>query len=135
VLSGSKRGVAAVEAAVKALKNPPKGLKTIVQPVSGAFHSPFMATAAEKLGEALAAATFRKPARVVYSNVDGLPHADDADAIKRRMKAQLTAGVMWQDTIDHIGDLDAFYEPAPGKQLASMMRRIDAARHAKMRSI
>jgi len=135
VLSGSKRGVAAVEAAVKALKNPPKGLKTIVQPVSGAFHSPFMATAAEKLGEALAAATFRKPARVVYSNVDGRPHADDADAIKRRMKAQLTAGVMWQDTIDHIGDLDAFYEPAPGKQLASMMRRIDAARHAKMRSI
>ncbi|KAH8074977.1 [acyl-carrier-protein] S-malonyltransferase [Aureococcus anophagefferens] len=109
------------------------GLKTIVQPVSGAFHSPFMATAAEKLGEALAAATFRKPA--VYSNVDGRPHADDADAIKRRMKAQLTAGVMWQDTIDHIGDLDAFYEPAPGKQLASMMRRIDAARHAKMRSI
>ncbi|KAH8093678.1 hypothetical protein JL720_4828 [Aureococcus anophagefferens] len=127
--------MAGTDAAVKALKNPPKGLKTIVQPVSGAFHSPFMATAAEKLGEALAAATFRKPARVVYSNVDGRPHADDADAIKRRMKAQLTAGVMWQDTIDHIGDLDAFYEPAPGKQLASMMRRIDAARHAKMRSI
>jgi [acyl-carrier-protein] S-malonyltransferase len=133
VLSGSKDGLQAVEDAVKEAKI--AGSKTIVQPVSGAFHSPFMATAAEKLGEALAAATFRKPARVVYSNVDGLPHADDADAIKRRMKAQLTAGVMWQDTIDHIGDLDAFYEPAPGKQLASMMRRIDAARHAKMRSI
>ena len=53
------------------------------------------------------------------------------------MKDQLTAGVMWQDTIDHMRALDAktFYEPAPGRQLASMMRRIDPANAAKMKSV
>ena len=135
VLSGSKAGIADVEREIKALNLP--GVKTIVQPVSGAFHSPFMATAAAKLEEALASADFRPPTRVVYSNVDGRPHGDDVDSIKRKMKDQLTAGVMWQDTIDHMRALDAkaFYEPAPGRQLASMMRRIDPANAAKMKSV
>ena len=39
---------------------------------------------------------------------------DGVDSIKRRMKA--AHGRRQWHTIDHIGDLDAFYEPAPGKR-------------------
>ncbi|KAH8065437.1 [acyl-carrier-protein] S-malonyltransferase [Aureococcus anophagefferens] len=100
VLSGSKDGIAKVEAAVKALNV--AGVKTIVQPVSGAFHSPYMASAADKLETALASATFGAPSRVCYSNVDGRPHAADAESIKRKMKEQLMAGVLWEDTMNHM---------------------------------
>ncbi|EGB03867.1 hypothetical protein AURANDRAFT_33428, partial [Aureococcus anophagefferens] len=132
VLSGSKDGIAKVEAAVKALNV--AGVKTIV---SGAFHSPYMASAADKLETALASATFGAPSRVCYSNVDGRPHAVDADSIKRKMKEQLMAGVLWEDTMNHMkaGAVERYFEPAPGRQLSSMLRRIDSGEYAKMKNV
>ena len=107
--------------------------------VSGAFHSPYMASAADKLETALASATFGAPSRVCYSNVDGRPHAADAESIKRKMKEQLMAGVLWEDTIRHMAkeypDTENFYEPAPGRQLTSMMRRIEPANQPKMKNV
>ena len=105
--------------------------------VSGAFHSPYMASAADKLETALASATFGAPNRVCYSNVDGRPHAADAESIKCKMKEQLMAGVLWEDTMNHMkGDgVVRYFEPAPGRQLSSMLRRIDGAEYAKMKNV
>lgn len=137
VLSGPKDGLAKVEAAVKEAKI--AGSKTIVQPVSGAFHSPFMATAADALKAALASVAFSAPARTVYSNVNGKPHSSDPDKIKQAMCEQLMAGVLWEDTIRDMAkkypDVSAFYEPAPGRQLTSMMRRIEPKNQPKMKNV
>ena len=49
--------------------------------------------------------------------------------IKDALCKQLTAGVLWEDTIKDMikADIDQRCEPAPGKQLTSMMRRISRA--------
>ena len=135
VVAGPRDALKALEASVKAQKRP--GTKTIMQPVSGAFHSPFMASAADALREALDGVTLSAPSRTVYSNVTARPHSSDPVEIKAALCKQLTAGVLWEDTIKDMikNDVDQLYEPAPGKQLTSMMRRIDASRHPKMKSI
>lgn len=137
VLSGAKEGLAAVADAVSACGV--AGAKATVLAVSGAFHSPYMAPAAAALEAALAEATFSAPARTVYSNASGKPHSEDPAEIKAAMVRQLTAGVLWEDTIRDMGaafpGVELFYEPAPGRQLGSMMRRIAPANKEKMRSV
>jgi len=137
VLSGPKDQLAKLEADVKGLQLP--GTKTIVQPVSGAFHSKYMAPAAATLLTALQNATFAKPSRLVYSNVTAKPHDADPAAIKQKMFEQLTAGVLWEDTIRDMANrcpnTTNFYEPAPGKQLSSMMRRINPDNVSKMKNV
>ena len=95
--------------------------------MSGGFHSKYMAPAAAELQSVLDAMPMQPPERVVYSNVTAEPHAADVGAVKQKMFEQLTAGVKWEDTMNHVlGGLapDTFYEPAPGAQLKSMMKRI-----------
>ena len=97
VVSGPKVGLAALEQAVAAAGI--AGAKTIVQPVSGAFHSKYMASAATKLEAQLIKSSFQLPTRTVYSNVTAKPHENDVASIKQMLKQQLTAGVLWEDTI------------------------------------
>ncbi|KAJ1457637.1 hypothetical protein M885DRAFT_514645 [Pelagophyceae sp. CCMP2097] len=137
VLSGAKGALATLEAAIAALAL--DGVKTIVQPVSGAFHSKFMAPAAETLRGALAAAHFSPPLRTVYSNVTARPHSGDVDEIKDLMAQQLVKGVLWEDTMRHViahhPNMQKFIEPAPGRQLASMMRRVEPSNVPKMKHV
>ena len=55
------------------------------------------------------------------------------------MCEQLMAGVLWEDTINDMAkrfpDVDNFYEPAPGRQLTSMMRRIEPKNQPKMKNV
>ncbi|MEZ6232689.1 MAG: ACP S-malonyltransferase [Phycisphaerales bacterium] len=69
VISGSK---AACERAVAIAAE--EGLRATALPVAGAFHSPIMAPAAERLGAALAGTTIHAPACPVMSNVTARPH-------------------------------------------------------------
>jgi len=140
VLAGPKTELSILEAEVKKLALP--GSKTIVQPVSGAFHSKYMQPAATKLQAALANAQFRIPDnRLVYSNVTAKPHPSDVDAIKAYLVQQLTAGVLWEDTIRDMDaqfgndNINKFFEPQPGRQLTSMMKRIFPANNPKMNNI
>ncbi len=95
--------------------------------VAGAFHSPIMAPAAERLQAALSAAEVRMPRCTVMSNVTAEPHKSPEE-IRRGLFDQLTSPVRWaaccewlvNDTPDA-----AFHELAPGKTLAGMMRRIN----------
>ena len=93
--------------------------------VAGAFHSPLMASAAEKLAETLAAVEFHAPSAPVLSNVTGRPH-EGPESIKQALLAQLTGSVLWQANCEFLlaAGMTNFYEIGPGKVLAGLMRRI-----------
>ena len=112
------------------------GLRATPLPVAGAFHSPVMAPAAERLGEALAHTAIAQPRCPVMSNVTAEPHAPSgagtmADAIRLRLAEQLTSPVRWAECcqwlIGNAGRLGGseFVEPSPGRTLGGLMRRID----------
>ena len=124
VISGSVRGV---EAASKALAE--GGAKRVVPlSVSGAFHSPLMASAADALREAVASIQIRPPRAPVVPNVTARPTADPAE-IAELLVQQITSPVRWTDSIRALvqaGVTDGF-EVGPGKVLQGLARRIDRA--------
>ena len=90
VVSGGKGDLEELETSVKATGK--DGLRTIMQKVSGGFHSKYMQPAKEKLEAELATVEFKPPNRRVYSNVTALPHSSNPDEIKAKMAEQLIAG-------------------------------------------
>ena len=98
--------------------------------VSGAFHSPLMKPAEEKLAEALSNAPIRDAEVPVYMNVWGKP-VTDADTIREGLLKQLTAPVLWTQTIRQMVEDggDSFIEVGPGNVLQKLVGRI--ARGAK----
>lgn len=123
VLSGE---MGAIDRAVTAAEG--LGLKASKLAVAGAFHSPIMAPAAERLGEALSAVEISEPICPVLSNVTGEPHdGSDADSIREGLIRQLTAPVQWVRCCEHLLGLGSgrFHELAPGRVLSGLMRRID----------
>lgn len=103
------------------------GIRATALLVAGAFHSALMAPAAARMGEALGKVTFCSPIVPVLSNVTGQPHGADVNQIKKLLVDQITHPVRWeQDVRWLIGNIQGRYvEPAPGKTLGGMMRRID----------
>lgn len=123
VISGSKSGV---DTACKALKE--AGAKRALKlPVGGAFHSPLMQPAAEKLQAAIMATTFHKPICPVYQNVSAQAETDK-DVIQRQVLEQLTSPVRWTQSIQQmIADgATAFYEFGPGDVLKGLIRKINS---------
>jgi len=106
------------------------GMRATRLSVAGAFHSPYMSSAADQLGEALAATKISTPKCTVMSNVTARPHDADPDSIRLRLVEQLTSPVRWGACCEHLiaHHREAqFHELAPGKSLGGMMRRIDRA--------
>jgi len=105
------------------------GFRTTALTVAGAFHSPIMLPAAERMAEALAAVEFATPRCLVMSNVTGEPHGSDTAQIKQLLVEQITSPVRWsQNCLWLAANVSGSYiEPAPGKVLAGLMRRIDRA--------
>lgn len=104
------------------------GLRATRLSVAGAFHSPLMKPAAERLGAALANTPIGAPNCTVMSNVTGRPHDSDAGSIRERLVAQLTNPVRWAANCEWLATTHSgaeWHELAPGKTLAGMMRRID----------
>ena len=120
VLSGDR---AAVEAAVaRAAAFGAK--KAVLLPVSGAFHSPLMGPAAERLGEALEAAELRAPRCPVYLNVTARP-TTDPDEIRARLLEQLTHPVRWAQTLVALraDGFERFVEVGTGAVLGGLVKR------------
>lgn len=107
------------------------GLKATRLAVAGAFHSPLMKPAADRLATALASVRIVAPRCPVLSNVTGVAHEAGegcADVIRRRLVEQLTSPVRWADNGRWLGERyagAAYHELAPGKTLSGLMRRID----------
>ncbi|MFZ4545680.1 MAG: ACP S-malonyltransferase, partial [Saprospiraceae bacterium] len=121
VISGSIKGV---EIACERLKG--AGAKrALVLQVGGAFHSPLMEPARAELAEAIANTHFSIPLCPVYQNVNALP-ATDPEVIKQNLIAQLTAPVLWTQTVQNmIADgFDHFYEVGgAGGVLTGMIKK------------
>lgn len=120
VIAGSPQGVAAASSHAKQL-----GAKRImVLPVSGAFHTPYMTMARERLREAIAIARPRDTEVPIISNVDALPH-DDGDEWASLLSAQLSSPVRWKHglmTMAQAGVI-GFIELGPGGMLTGMTKR------------
>ena len=123
VISGSLSGV---EQACVALKE--GGAKRALRlPVGGAFHSPLMQPAAERLEKAILATTFHAPNCPVYQNVSAKGETDK-DVIKQQLLQQLTSPVRWTQSVEQmIADgATAFYEFGPGDVLKGLIRKINS---------
>ena len=122
VISGSISGV---DLACKALKE--AGAKRALKlPVGGAFHSPLMQPAVQKLQDAIMATTFHTPICPVYQNVSAKAETDK-DTIQRQVLEQLTSPVRWTQSVRQmIADgATAFYEFGPGDVLKGLIRKIN----------
>ncbi len=130
VISGSLKACERAEAVADKM-----GIRSTQLAVAGAFHSPLMMPAADRLAEALDKTDWHQPAVTVMSNVTAEPHEQDVASIKARLVEQLTHPVRWSQSIEHVLKTypDArLVELAPGKVLAGLMRRID--RKAKVQN-
>ncbi len=117
VISGTPEAIASVLAKIKVKKAIP--LK-----VSGAFHSPLMATAAAEFSELLAPVTFNDARMPVLSNVDPLPTTDGTE-LKQRLDRQITGAVRWREICLQLPELgiQQAIEVGPGKVLAGLIGR------------
>lgn len=125
VLSGSKDAIAQAAVVAKEL-----GIKRAIPlTTAGAFHSPFMAPAREKLAPVLDTITFHSPKFPVLSNVTGKPHASDPGAIKALMLEQVTGTTNWAADVAAAKELGCgrFVEFGPGKVLSGLIKKIDAS--------
>ncbi|MCX5203717.1 ACP S-malonyltransferase [Streptomyces sp. NBC_00237] len=122
VVSGSREGIDALDA-----RAPSIGAKMIRLQVGGAFHSPYMASAAESLRDALKRAPFSPVHLPVVANADAEPHGGDSDWPELSTR-QLTAPVLWEQSVRTLtGPLGCrrLVELGPGRTLAGLIRRID----------
>ena len=108
-----------------------RGLKATALSVAGAFHSPLMRPAAERLGEKLEGVSIAEPRCPVMSNVTGEAHRAEAGSyaasVRERLVSQLTSPVRWADCCRGVAALGELHELAPGRTLGGLMRRIERA--------
>lgn len=117
----------AVEKANTALKE--AGAKRVIPlPVSGGFHSKLMEEASVNFSEILDDCDIKDAQIPVYTNVDAEP-TTSAIRFKAKMTAQIYSSVMWTQTVEKmIADgVDTFVEIGPGKVLAGLIKKTDAA--------
>lgn len=122
VISGSHAGI---DAAIEALKE--KGAKRALKlPVGGAFHSPLMEPARLELEEAINQAKFNAPICPVYQNFTAKPSVDP-DEIRKNLVSQLTAPVLWTQTVINMVNDGAteFIESGPGSVLQGLVKKIN----------
>ena len=123
VISGE---TSAVEKACEKLKE--AGAKrALILPVNGAFHSPLMMPAQEKLGIAIENTKFRKATIPVYQNITTTA-VSDPDEIKNNLIAQLTGPVKWTQSVQNMikDGATQFIEVGPGKTLQGLIKKIDS---------
>lgn len=102
-----------------------KGARMVMElPVSGAFHSPLMKPAQEKLAEAINKIEFKDAEIPVYTNVDAKPETN-SEMLKKKLIDQLTAPVLWTQILNNLkndGYTD-FVEMGPGNVLQGLTKR------------
>ena len=117
-----------METAVKNIKGMrDKGVKLVLPlQVSGAFHSPLMAPAAEGLERALDQAEIFDPRIPVVGNT-AAQMIGTADGVREELKAQLTSSVQWTRSVQAMvaDGVDTFIEIGAGSVLKCLIARID----------
>lgn len=121
VISGSVEGVRRGMELAKAAGA--KLVKELI--VSGAFHSPLMASARDGLKKKLDATTIVDASIPVFANVTAEP-VTKAEDIRDVLFRQLTSPVRWEESVIHMvrDGADSFLEIGPGKVLQGLVKRI-----------
>jgi [acyl-carrier-protein] S-malonyltransferase len=123
VISGSVRGI---EIAVEKL-TAAGAKRAIVLEVGGAFHSPLMQPAQDKLQAAIESTPINAPICPIYQNVNALPQQDPA-FIKQNLIKQLTAPVRWTQTVENMlkdGITEFIEVGGTGKVLQGFVKKVD----------
>lgn len=92
--------------------------------VSGAFHSPLMASVAGEFQQSLKSARFADAKTLVLSNAE--PTATTSGStLKQRLTHQMTQGVRWREIVLQLPQqgIDRVLEIGPGKVLTGLIKR------------
>ena len=122
VISGSFKGI---DLAIEKLAE--LGHKRAIKlKVGGAFHSPLMKPAKIELEAAINNTNFAEAICPVYQNVNALPSTDPV-LIKQNLISQLTAPVLWTQTVKNMiaNGASSFTEVGPGKVLQGLVKKVD----------
>ena len=100
--------------------------RALLLPVGGAFHSPLMEPAREKLASAIENTEFKEPSCPIYQNVTSRAVIDPSE-IQKNLMLQLTAPVKWTQSIQNMIKDGAthFIEVGPGNVLSGLVKKID----------
>ncbi|MAU76844.1 MAG: [acyl-carrier-protein] S-malonyltransferase [Crocinitomicaceae bacterium] len=122
VISGE---IAAVELACDTLKEA-GARRALMLPVGGAFHSPIMESAKEKLKEAIENTDIQPLSCPIFQNVSASAEVEVA-AIRKNLIDQLTAPVKWTQTMEAMIAFGAtsVTEVGPGKVLQGLFKKLD----------
>jgi [acyl-carrier-protein] S-malonyltransferase len=101
-------------------------MKTIPLAVAGAFHTPLMQPAVDRLAAALRGVTLKNPRLPVISNVDARAHDDPAE-IRDLLIRQVVSPVLWEDSQRKLlaDGYGPFWEVGPQRVLRGLLKRID----------
>ena len=102
-----------------------RGARMVMElPVSGAFHSPLMKPAQEKLAEAINGIKFNDATIPVFTNVDALSETN-SELLKKKLIDQLTAPVLWTQILNNLqkDGYTEFIEMGPGNVLQGLCKR------------
>lgn len=121
VISGSISGINTACELIKAAG----ARRALPLNVGGAFHSPLMEPARADLAIAIEQTVFHKPLCSIYQNVSAKP-ATDPDVIKENLNKQLTAPVLWSQSVTNMVNDGAttFTELGPGTVLQGLIKKI-----------
>ncbi len=116
VLSGARTALPTAAGAAREL-----GLRAMEVPVTGAFHSPMMASAVPEFAAALDRVEIGTPRIPVLSAVTAEPFDD----VRARLVEALTNPVRWRETMQalHQRGVERFVEVGPGKVLTGLAKR------------
>lgn len=98
--------------------------RALLLPVSGAFHSPLMQSAADEFKEVLDSLSFSAPICPVITNVTAKPETDP-QVLKGLLVKQLTSPVRWVDSMKALSTLDYgnCIETGPGNVLKGLAKK------------
>ena len=107
--------------------------RSLILPVSGAFHSQLMKDAQDELSEAINNINFQNPTCPIYQNVNGKPESE-IRKIKINLINQLTSPVKWTQSVKNMlnDGANSFTEFGPGKVLCGLIKKVD--REVKVQS-
>ncbi len=116
VLSGLRSSLPGAEATAKEL-----GIRAMILPVTGAFHSPLMESAVEPFRAALEETVVHKSETTVISAVTAAPF----DNVRERLVEALTGPVRWREVMFELQGrgVDCFVEVGPGRVLTGLAKR------------
>ena len=132
VISGSINGInLACEKLIIA------GAKRAVKlPVGGAFHSPLMESARTELEKVINETNFKNGICPIYQNVTANGVTEPSE-IKENLKSQLTAPVLWTQSMQKMLNDGAtcITEVGPGKVLQGLFKKVDRKLSCKSASL